>query len=97
MRAKEFTINLPIKIVTPTQSSNFLEPVDVDNELLGIEKILDLDKDNIKTDKSSEEDESLATNFIPPLQQKIELMKQAGGKQSKVIDQLVADEDEPGV
>jgi hypothetical protein len=95
MRAKEFTINLPIKIVATTTPSNFLEPVDVDNELLGIDKLLDLETDT-PIDKSSDEDKSLATNFIPPLQQKIELMKQAGGKHSKVIDQLVADEDEPG-
>ena len=33
--------------------------------------------------------------FVPPLQQKIELMKATAGKQSKVISQLIADEDEP--
>ena len=41
-----------------------------------------------------EEQEELATNFIPPLQQKIELMKHAAGKESDVIDQITSDDDE---
>lgn len=92
MRAKEFVINLPLKIVAVQQPSNFLDPVNND-ELTNFEQIVDLT--DLKTDDSCDSTE-LATNFIPPLQQKIELMKQAGGKHSRVIDQLVADEDEPG-
>lgn len=93
MRAKEFIINLPIKVVAVQHSSNFLEPSNTDSELLDIDKLIDLSNDNLSDNCS---DDTLATNFIPPLQQKIELMKQAGGKHSRVIDQLVADEDEPG-
>ena len=33
--------------------------------------------------------------MVPPLQQKLELMKANAGKSSDVIDQLTADEDEP--
>lgn len=32
--------------------------------------------------------------FVPPLQQKIELMKAGLGKQSNVIDQLIASDDD---
>jgi hypothetical protein len=31
--------------------------------------------------------------FVPPLQQKLELMKHAAGKESDVIDQIKADDD----
>lgn len=43
-------------------------------------------------------DEELSSNFIPPLQQKIELMKHAAGKDSDVIDQIItADDDDESV
>lgn len=78
MRAKEFTINIPINIT--------IDGTD--------------DQDNIRRSKRSKKlplgKEKLSTNFAPPLQQKIELMKHAAGKSSGVIDQLTADEDEPG-
>ena len=31
--------------------------------------------------------------FVPPLQQKIELMKHAAGKESRIIDQIVSGDD----
>lgn len=44
------------------------------------------------------DDEELSSNFIPPLQQKIELMKHAAGKDSDVIDQIItADDDDESV
>jgi hypothetical protein len=75
MRAREFTINIPINI-----------RIDGDDK-----------KKRLRVSKRPPlGQEKLATNFVPPLQQKIELMKNAAGKQSGVIDQLTADEDEPG-
>lgn len=49
----------------------------------------------ISAGQGDEEGQEEAGAFVPPLQQKIELMKAAAGKQSKVISQLIADEDEP--
>lgn len=66
MRAREFTINIPINI-----------KINGDDEL-------ELDIPN---------DDDKASNFVPPLQQKIELMKHAAGKQGAIIDQIVADDD----
>lgn len=45
------------------------------------------------TDEPEQTDEP--GTFVPPLQQKIELMKATAGKESSVINQLIADEDEP--
>lgn len=69
MRAREFTINIPINI-----------------------KINGDGEPEISTGEEGESEE-LATNFIPPLQQKLELMKHAAGKQGQVIDQIKADDD----
>jgi hypothetical protein len=49
----------------------------------------------ISTDAKPEDQEDQAGTMVPPLQQKIELMKAAAGKDSSVIDQLTADEDDP--
>ena len=70
MRAREFTINVPITI-----------KINGDN-----------DPEISTTDDTGEEDE-IATNFAPPLQQKLELMKHAAGKQGAIIDQITSDDD----
>lgn len=71
MRAREFTINIPINIKINGDGDPEVE----------------LNQD------SPEDNENPATNFVPPLQQKIELMKHAAGKQSDVIRQITADDD----
>lgn len=68
MRAREFTINIPVHI---TINGDGEPEVNMDDQ----------------------EDEDDVTSFVPPLQQKIELMKHAAGKNSKVIDQITADDD----
>lgn len=73
MRAREFTINIPINIKING---------DGDPEI-------SVDNDQTKP----QDDEDLASNFVPPLQQKIELMKAATGKEGKIISQIVADDD----
>jgi len=47
----------------------------------------------INTDPTGKDENELATNFAPPLQQKLELMKHAAGKEGKIIDQITADDD----
>lgn len=49
---------------------------------------------NNKETNTEPEDETDGV-FVPPLQQKIELMKAGLGKQSPVIDQLLSDDEEP--
>lgn len=66
MRAREFTINIPINIKINGDGEPEVEVSD---------------------------NEEVASNFVPPLQQKIELMKHAAGKQGTIIDQIVADDD----
>jgi hypothetical protein len=70
MRAREFTINVPITIKING---------DGDPEI----------------DMPGQEPEAGddSGTFVPPLQQKIELMKHAAGKESDVIDQIVGDDD----
>jgi hypothetical protein len=70
MRAREFTINVPIKIV-----------INGDGD------------PDISAGNTPQDDDELATNFAPPLQQKLELMKHAAGKEGKIIDQITADDD----
>lgn len=46
---------------------------------------------------STPDEESIESSdhtFVPPLQQKIELMKSTAGKQSAVINQLTANDDD---
>jgi hypothetical protein len=74
MRAKEFTINVPITIKFSGDGDPEVTTQD--------------------SEKSGPVDQAdLATNFVPPLQQKIELMKGAAGKSSDVFDQITADDD----
>jgi hypothetical protein len=72
MRAREFTINIPINIKINGDGEPEIE---------------------IEKDDSNDDPANPATNFVPPLQQKIELMKNAAGKQSDVIRQITADDD----
>jgi hypothetical protein len=69
MRAREFTINIPVHIV------------------------IHGDSDPDISTSNDDADNTLATKFAPPLQQKLELMKHAAGKQGAIIDQIVADDD----
>jgi hypothetical protein len=66
MRAREFTINIPINIKINGDEDPEIEVSDNDE---------------------------ISSNFVPPLQQKIELMKHAAGKQGTIIDQIIADDD----
>ena len=43
---------------------------------------------------SGEPPESQDVAFIPPLQQKIEMMKADAGKESDLIDQIISDDDD---
>lgn len=90
MRAREFVINVPINIkINDDEPEISVNNSGVDHEDEESQPILK----PVKKKEISPDDEAGA--FVPPLQQKIELMKAAAGKQSKVISQLVADEDEP--
>lgn len=75
MRAREFTINVPITIKINGDGD---PEIDMPNKFDGQDP---MDNDEV------------ATNFVPPLQQKLELMKNAAGKQGNVIDQIIADDD----
>lgn len=89
MRAREFTINIPITIKLDSLD-------DPQTPVVQTMAVPVAPKDAVKnqtTTKSADDIEG--SSFVPPLQQKLELMKAAAGKNSKVIQQLVADEDEP--
>lgn len=77
MRAREFTINIPINIKF---NSDGEAEIETPNKFDGQEPL---------------DHEEVATNFVPPLQQKIELMKNAAGKQGDLIKQITADDDSP--
>jgi hypothetical protein len=85
MRAREFTINVPIniKINGDNEPDISVDQDKQDDELLTI------------VEPPQEKDTSLPQDaiFVPPLQQKLELMKKAAGKHSNVIDQITADDD----
>lgn len=77
MRAREFTINIPINIKINGEG----EPeIETPNQFDGQQPL---------------DQEEVSTNFIPPLQQKIELMKNAAGKGGDLIRQITADDDSP--
>lgn len=75
MRAREFTINVPITIKINGDDD---PEINMPNKFDGQEPL---------------DGEEVATNFVPPLQQKIELMKNAAGKEGDLIDQITADDD----
>jgi len=77
MRAREFTINVPITIKINGDGDPEIDMPG--NKFDGDEPIQDKDA---------------ATNFVPPLQQELELMKHQSGKQADVIDQITADDDQ---
>jgi len=77
MRAREFTINIPINIKINGDGDPEVN-VDGDNPFDGQEP---LDQDQV------------AANFVPPLQQKIELMKNTAGKDGPLLQQITADDD----
>lgn len=118
MRAREFTINVPINIKIDGDGD---PEVSTNNEMgafsslvqqkLDLLKQLASTEDNteqetkpfsqpvpqqvaqpVQQSSGSEKDQEGGT-FVPPLQQKIELMKHAAGKQGPVIDQITADDD----
>lgn len=75
MRAREFTINVPINIKINGDGDPEIE---MPNQFDG--------RDHLQ-------DKEVASNFIPPLQQQIELQKHENGKEATVIDQIKADDD----
>lgn len=77
MRAREFTINVPINIKINGDGD---PEIDMPNQFDG--------QKPIPADQAT-------SNFIPPLQQQIELMKHSQGKDADVIDQINADDDTP--
>jgi hypothetical protein len=77
MRAREFTINIPINIKLNGDGD---PEVEVPNQFDGQEPM---------------DQEEVSTNFVPPLQQKIELMKAAAGKEGDLLKQITADDDSP--
>jgi hypothetical protein len=118
MRAREFTINVPINIKIDGDGD---PEVSTNNEMGEfsslVQQKLDLLKQVANTDTTGQsqpikpfaqpvakkvvqppqteysDDGDTDGTFVPPLQQKIELMKHAAGKQGPVIDQITADDD----
>ena len=89
MRAREFVINVPINIKINGDGDPEVSTLDIPD---------DNENDDIMTpvkNQSTNDKDAEVGAFVPPLQQKIELMKATAGKKSKVISQLTADEDEP--
>lgn len=91
MRAREFTINIPINVKINDDDEIDVSTKDEVKPLVSTLK--KVKKSNVVN--KDEPTDDLATNFVPPLQQKIEIMKHAAGKESDVIDQIIADEDTP--
>lgn len=76
MRAREFTINVPITIKINGDGDPEIDMPG--NKFDGDDPI---------------QDQDAAANFVPPLQQELELMKHQSGKQADIIDQITADDD----
>lgn len=83
MRAREFIINIPLCV----KVSEYGMEIGVSNTLP------DAAESNLLGSNNCEPPDTETTTFVPPLQQKLELMKKAAGKESNVIDQIVADDD----
>jgi len=79
MRAREFTINIPINI-----------KINGDGQ-----PEIDMGQGSDGPADPSELKQDPPTNFIPPLQQQIELQKAEVGKNSPVIHDLTQDEVDP--
>jgi len=92
MRAREFTINIPINIkINGDGEPEISADQDVGTFSSPLQQKLDLLKQAAV--QSQDKDDGEPGTFVPPLQQKLELMKHAAGKNSPVIDQIKADDD----
>lgn len=87
MRAKEFTINVPINIKLGDDDEPEISTPSTTNVVRDVPIIRHQDHSD------SAEDDELGDVMVPPLQQQIELQKAALGKQSEVIDDLVDDDE----
>lgn len=88
MRAREFIINLNIPVSVKINSDGEAEMDYPQQQAAPVPQPAPPKK------QPSADDGDESPRFVPPLQQKIELMKGVAGKQSAVFDQLVADEDD---
>lgn len=92
MRAREFTINIPINIkLNDNGDPEISTDQDVGTFTSPLQQKLDLLKQAAAEPQGADDGEP--GTFVPPLQQKLELMKHAAGKSSDVIDQIKADDD----
>lgn len=89
MRAREFTINIPINIKLGDDDEPEVTSPDTTNIVRDVAVVQHQEP---ASDTSPEDDEEMGV-MVPPLQQQIELQKAALGKESEVIDDLT-DEDE---
>lgn len=93
MRAREFTINIPINIkINGDGEPEISNDQEVGTFASPLQQKLDILKQAASQEPQGEDDGEPGT-FVPPLQQKLELMKHAAGKSSPVIDQIKADDD----
>lgn len=92
MRAREFTINVPINIKLGDTDETELE-VGTPDTANAQPEVRPVEVEPQPNPASSEEDDECGDVMVPPLQQQIELQKANLGKTSEVIDDLT-DEDE---
>jgi hypothetical protein len=93
MRAREFTINVPIKINIdgsddePEIGVGTEEPIPQQHQV-----------DSLELDFNDDDDGQLDQNpvFVPPLQQQIEMQKSAQGKKSPYIKDLLKNQTDVG-
>lgn len=93
MRAREFTINVPIKINIdgsddePNIGVGTEEPIPQQHQI-----------DSVEPDFDDEDESQLDQNpvFVPPLQQQIELQKSAQGKKSPYISDMLSNDSDVG-
>lgn len=91
MRAKEFTINVPINIrLGDDDEPELIEPVASPEEPKSVELPARPAKTSCHSDDCDEEEDDV---MVPPLQQQVELQKAALGKDSEVIDDLTDEDD----
>jgi hypothetical protein len=84
MREREFTVNVTVPITVSIPADNGSRPSRLAKPGIPVNKKAQNHSDEVDTKDV----------FIPPLQQKIELMKAAAGKSSPAIGQLTSDEDD---
>lgn len=93
MRAKEFTINIPVNLRI-TSDGNLIGNIFNDIATLKNPELNVEEKNPYDGQKPMDQDD-VKTNFVPPLQQKIELQKAAAGKDGSLVQQITADDDDP--